>query len=118
MNDDSQLSINRMMEMAMGFSMASLFHKAMETTYANTLPMFNNNEINTPPRYLYAIINGQQVGPFSPGELMEQIRAGNVSSETYMWKPGMQEWKMAKDIDNITPGIDLIPPLAPKNEKP
>ena len=116
MNDESQLSINRMMEMAMGFSMASLFHKAMETTYANTLPMFNNNEINTPPRYLYAIINGQQAGPFSPGELMEQIRNGNVSPETYMWKPGMRDWKMAKDIDNLAPGIDLLPPSAPKNE--
>ena len=116
MNDDSQLSINRMMEMAMGFSMASLFHKAMESAYTNKAFQFNNDAINTPAKYLYAIINGQQAGPFSPGELMDQIRSGNVSPETYMWKPGMGEWKMAKDIGDIAPGVNLVPPAMPKNE--
>lgn len=116
MEDDSQLSVNRMVEFAMGFSMASLFHKAMESTYTNTAPLLNNNQMNTSAKYIYAIIDGQQQGPFSPGEIMDRIRSGKIVPETYMWKPGMQEWKLAKDITDIAPAIDVLPPEAPKSE--
>ena len=116
MEDDSQLSVNRMVEFAMGFSMASLFHKAMETTYANTTPLLNNNQVNTPAKYIYAIIDGQQQGPFSLGEIMDCIRSGKIIPETYIWKPGMQEWKLAKDIEDIAPDVNMVPPQVPKSD--
>lgn len=116
MEDDSQLSVNRMVEFAMGFSMASLFHKAMESTYTNTAPLLDNNQMNAPAKYIYAIIDGQQQGPFSLGEIMDSIRSGKIVPETYMWKPGMQEWKLAKEITDIAPAVDMLPPETPKNE--
>lgn len=100
----------------MGFSMASLFQKAMENTFMNSMPLINNNQLNTPPKYIYAIIDGQQAGPFSPGEIMEYIRTGKITLETYMWKPGMPGWKLAKDIEDIAPGVNLLPPEIPQND--
>ncbi len=112
MNDDNNLSINNMVEMATGLSMASLFTQAMNSAFTNTVYQ-QNSPLNTPAKYLYAIINGQQAGPFSPGEILVQIQAGNITPETYMWKPGMMEWKFAKDITDIALNINLTPPMNP-----
>ena len=72
--------------------------------------------MNAPAKYIYAIIDGQQQGPFSLGEIMDSIRSGKIVPETYMWKPGMQEWKLAKEITDIAPAVDMLPPETPKNE--
>lgn len=113
-NNDDYLSMKNMMEMAMGFSMANLFQKAMENSFENTRLKPENEK--RPPKYIYAIIDGQQAGPFSPGEIMEYIRTGKITLETYMWKPGMPGWKLAKDIEDIAPDINLLPPETPQND--
>lgn len=115
MDDKSKLSVDNMVEMAMGLSMASLFSQAMNSAFDNSTWM-QNTPLNTPAKYLYAIINGKQEGPFSPGEILAFIQAGKITPETYMWKPGMPEWKFAKEITDIAPGIDLIPPAAPQKK--
>lgn len=117
MDDKSKLSVDNMVEMAMGLSMASLFSQAMNSAFANSTRI-QHDPLNTPAKYLYAIIDGEQKGPYSPGEIMAFIHAGSVTPETYMWKPGMPEWKRAKEITDIAPGIELVPPAAPQNDKP
>lgn len=114
MADDSKLSVGNMVEFAMGLSMASLFANAMGTTFKNTARMMDNDQVGAPPKYIYVIVDGQQKGPLTVGDITEMIRSGEVTPQTYMWKPGMAEWKHAKDITDISPTFDINPPKAPK----
>lgn len=117
MDDQSKLSVDGMIEMAMGLSMASLFSQAMNSAFANSSRM-QQTPLDTPAKYIYAILNGKQAGPYSPGEIMALIRSGDITPETYMWKPGMLEWKLAKDIQDIGPVEDAFPPATPQKTKP
>jgi len=113
MGDDSKISVNNMMELAMGLSMASLFASAMNTTYKNTARVLDNDQVSAPPKYIHAIVGGVQKGPFSIGEITAMIQSGDITMDTYMWKPGMPEWQFARDISDIGPTFDLTPPQIP-----
>lgn len=111
MNEDFE----HMVDMAMGLSMASLFNQQLSTSVNNALKPMNNAQAAAPAKYIYAIIGGKQQGPFSLGEIMEMVKNGDIVPESYMWKPGMPEWKQASDISDIAPGLDQIPPVIPQN---
>lgn len=112
MSDDN-LSIERMMEMAMGLSMASLFQQAMSTSQQTLIKELNPAHAPEPPRYIYAVIEGQQQGPFSLGEVVEYIRKGTITPQTYIWKQGMQNWLPAEQVEDLTPELNAIPPTLP-----
>lgn len=111
---DNDLSIQKMMETAMGFAMAPMFMEAMNAAYRQSIQSFEVAYSKEPPRYIYAIINGKQQGPFSMGEILDRINAGEITPETYIWKAGMQEWKRAKDVEDIRPNLEQLPPPLPK----
>lgn len=111
---DSNLSVEKMVEMAMGMSMGSLFAKSMNDAYINSAARVNNKQLNEPPRLIYAIINGRQEGPFSEGEVLDLIRKGSVTPDSYIWKPGMAEWKKAGETDQMQPSFNARVPELPK----
>ena len=111
---DSNLSIDKMVEMAMGFSMGSLFAKSMNDAYANSAARLNNNQLNEPPRFIHAIVEGKQAGPFSEGEVLALIQQGSITQESYIWKPGMPEWKRASEVDQMKPSFNTQVPEPPK----
>lgn len=103
-----------MVEFAMGLSMASMFAQVMQNSFKNTPNMvLANNEAAPPPKYIYAIIDGEQEGPFSLGEVADLIRNGEVTLDTYIWKPGMQEWKAAKEVSDVGFVMETTPPQTP-----
>ncbi len=110
---DSKLSIDNMVELAMGLSMASLFSQAMNSTFQNTVRTLGNDQVAAPPKFIYAMIDGRQAGPMSLGEVAELIRGGKITMETYIWKPGMAEWKPAKEVNDVSPSFEVAPPEAP-----
>lgn len=112
MEDNSNLSINNMVEFAMSISMASLFADAMNSAYKNTT-RFGNEQFTAPPRYIHVIVNGKTQGPLSLGEIISMIQSKDITPDTYMWKPGMADWKHAKDITNIGVTFDTTPPQMP-----
>lgn len=112
--EDNDLSINRMMETAMGLSMASMFTESMASVCRANINAIESTYSKQPPRYIYAIINGTQQGPFSLGEVLERVRAGEISPDTYIWKQGMAEWKLAKDVEDISPSLQQLPPPLPQ----
>lgn len=112
MDDKNFLSVENMVNMAMGLSMTSF--------YANVIGKANDNILKSmdlggsgPQRYIYAMINGSQQGPFSLGDLAEHIRSGAVTPETYIWKVGMSEWKLAREVEDIMPTFGTLPPKMP-----
>ncbi|MGM9837574.1 MAG: SPFH domain-containing protein [Paludibacteraceae bacterium] len=67
----------------------------------------------------YAVVDGQQKGPFSITTIREMYDAGLVSGQTYFWKEGFPDWKHAVDIPELTsifaPNVPPTPPAIPNN---
>jgi hypothetical protein len=55
---------------------------------------------NNPPVW-HAMIAGKQQGPFELAELQRKVAAGEVTLRTYLWKPGMGDWKRASDVPEM-----------------
>ena len=51
----------------------------------------------------YAMVQGKQVGPLDLRALSEKVSAGEVTLRTYLWKPGMGDWKRASDVPDVSP---------------
>jgi predicted Zn finger-like uncharacterized protein len=51
----------------------------------------------------YAMVHGTQVGPLDVRALSAKVQAGEVTLRTYLWKPGMADWKRASDVPEVSP---------------
>ena len=111
MNDDSFFSINRLVEFGMSLAVSQQMVKTMNETISNMhVPGTLNPMQSTPPQFYYAIIDGNQAGPFSEQELSRLIADRKVVKETYMWKPGLSNWQIAEKMPEILKLVALAPP--------
>ena len=66
----------------------------------------------------YAVINGDQKGPFSLSTITEMYNAGIFTEQTYFWKEGLPEWKHAFEIQELSslfaPKVPPTPPIPNK----
>lgn len=51
----------------------------------------------------FAMIGGAQQGPFDLASLKTKVDGGEVTLRTYLWKPGMADWKRASDVPEVSP---------------
>ena len=51
----------------------------------------------------YAMVQGKQVGPLDLRALSEKVSTGELTLRTYLWKPGMGDWKRASDVPEVSP---------------
>lgn len=51
----------------------------------------------------FAMVNKQQAGPFTVRQLEGKVKTGEVTLRTYLWKQGMEGWKRASDIPELSP---------------
>jgi membrane protease subunit (stomatin/prohibitin family) len=49
----------------------------------------------------YAVINGQQTGPYDGAALQQLIRQQLVTRDTLMWKQGMAQWAKASEVPEV-----------------
>lgn len=61
--------------------------------------------MNTPPpmpNVQYHIsVNGQQMGPFQMPQLQQMAQTGQLTQQTYVWKPGMANWEFAGNVPEL-----------------
>jgi len=50
----------------------------------------------------YMSIKGHQVGPLGPQEIISNIRNGILQPDTFLFAPGMANWKAAKEVEEFT----------------
>jgi hypothetical protein len=111
MNDDSFYSINRLVEFGMGMAVAQQMVNAMNSAMTNMhVPGSMNSMQPTVPQFYYAIIEGNQAGPFTEQELSRLIAEKKVVKETYIWKPGLPNWEIAEKLPEILKLVALTPP--------
>lgn len=79
---------------------------------------FNSTmNLNPPPipqeQMYFLVINGSRVGPIDRNSVLSYINAGNVTSETFIWKQGMPDWDKIKNLPEFSSNIASIPPPIP-----
>jgi len=61
--------------------------------------------IEPPPvpstEHYYIAVNGKSDGPYSIEQLAAKVRSSQLTADTLIWKPGMQTWKTASELDNL-----------------
>lgn len=50
----------------------------------------------------FAMIAGKQQGPFDIGSLQTRVTGGEITLRTYLWRPGMPDWKRASEVPEVS----------------
>lgn len=81
-----------------------------------------NEQKQTPPplpKISYSISkNGEQSGPYDLDQLKKLLTDGVISKDTYVWKPGMDNWDFAKNMDDLKNLFEMTPPPPPPPPQP
>ena len=88
MNEDSFFSINRLVEFGMSMAVAQQMVNTMNDAMSNMQIQGSMNQFQTSaqPQFYYAIIEGQQTGPFSEQELSRLISEKKISRESFFFR--------------------------------
>ncbi|BAZ33169.1 membrane protease subunit, stomatin/prohibitin family protein [Cylindrospermum sp. NIES-4074] len=54
----------------------------------------------------YISHNGQRLGPFTPEQLVQQ----GLTTQTYVWRGGMQDWQPASQVSELASLLASVPP--------
>lgn len=109
-------STDRLVEFGMGMAAATQMTKSMNEAMASmdvpgagkTMPGIESSK-----QVYYAALSGEATGPFSLTEMARLVTEKKVVRETYVWKPGMAEWKLAGDMSELLELIAITPPPVP-----
>ena len=117
MNDDNFFSMNRLVEFGMGMAVAQQMVNTMNSAMTNMHVPGSMNPMQTvvATQFYYAIIEGNQAGPFSEQELSRLIAEKKIVKETYIWKPGLPKWEIAEKLPEILKLVALAPPPFQQN---
>jgi membrane protease subunit (stomatin/prohibitin family) len=103
------------MGMGMGFGMANQMMGAMNQGGGQNQ---QTQQSSAPPPVpgavkFFAVINGQQAGPYDTEALKQLISSGQFLKETLVWKEGMANWTKAVEITEIAVLFSATPPPLP-----
>ena len=93
---------------AMGGQMGNMMNQMGQQMTPPPVPGNNNAS------YMIAI-NGQQFGPYNMQQLQQLVQNGQLTAQTYVWKPGMVNWEFAANIQELTGLFNsgIVPPPIP-----
>lgn len=110
MNDDSFFSINRLVEFGMGMAVSQQMVNTMNSAMTNMHVPGAMNPTQSAPQFYFAMIKGNQAGPFSEQELSRLIAEKKIVKETCIWKPGLPKWEIAEKLPDVLKLVALAPP--------
>jgi hypothetical protein len=112
-DEKSFYSIDRLVEFGMGMTIAQQMVKTMNQTIDTMRIPGSGNTMLQPaqtPLVYYAVLDGKQAGPFSETEIARLINDKKISRETYIWHPGLREWRITENVPEIVKLVALMPP--------
>lgn len=121
MDESSFYSVDRLVEFGLSLGIATQMANSMNASLQDMQvpgarnPMTPNALAEDPP-LLYAVLDGKSVGPLATSEFSCLIAEGRVTKETYVWKPGMPDWKLAENVPDVLRLVALTPPPIPESE--
>ena len=101
-----------MMGGAMGQQMAGMMNNM-----GQNMQQAMNNPPPMPEVQYYISVNGAQAGPYNMQQMAQMVKSGQLTSQTYVWKQGMENWAFAKEVQELNslfaPPIPGTPPPPP-----
>ena len=101
-----------MMGGAMGNQMAGMMNQ-MGNTMNPQIPTNNQVPPPLPTAQYFVAVNGQQTGPFNLSQLQQMVISGQFNPNTFVWKPGMQNWEEAGKLIDLQNLFGAVPPPPP-----
>lgn len=118
MSENNYYSMDKLVEFGMGLGIATQMAASMNQALSQTkIPGAGNAMPVQAESVYYAVFDGKQMGPYSLTELSRLIAEKKVVKETYIWKPGMKNWDLAENVEEVLRLVALTPPPIPKNTK-
>lgn len=86
---------------------------------AATEPPAQNSAVTVPPPIpsvqYHVAIDGKATGPFEISTLKQMISTGTLTRESLVWKPGMEQWEKAGNMDDLQNAFIQPPPIPMMN---
>ncbi len=101
------------MGMGMGYAMAGQMAGMFNSTQQNQQAPSGPPPVPAAVSF-YAVVNGQQAGPFGMDVLRQMTAQNQLTRETLVWCTGMADWAQAGGLQELT-GIFNTPPPPPVN---
>ncbi len=57
----------------------------------------------------HIVVEGEQQGPYTAGQLAEYLTAGNLDYEAFVWREGFDDWKPIREVQDITSKVSGAP---------
>ena len=109
MDNDSFFSIDRLVEFGMSLAvsqqMIQMMNQSMQNMYVPGTMMPASL-----PNIIYAVIDGESVGPMTEAEVIRLISNKQITKDTYVWKPGMANWQKMESTPEVLKLVLLAPP--------
>jgi hypothetical protein len=61
----------------------------------------------------HVAINGAAAGPFDTAALKQLALSGQLTAQSLVWKPGMEQWQAAETVEELKPVLTQCPPELP-----
>ncbi len=112
--DNGFYSMDKLVEFGVSFAIANQMVSSMNQTIRQMdVPGAGRPMPAQTEQVYYVVLDGQQSGPYSLSELSRLIMQKKVVKETYIWKPGMAQWDLAENIEDVLRLVMLTPPPIP-----
>ncbi|MCT4614300.1 MAG: SPFH domain-containing protein [Marinifilaceae bacterium] len=103
------------MGMGMGFAMAN----QMGQTFSGGQQPQQSQQVQSPPPIpptlsFFAVINGQQAGPFDMNSLKQMVMQNQLTPDVLVWREGMASWTTAGQIPELNNIFGSVPPPIPE----
>ena len=107
---------------AIGQNMAGMMNGMMQGVNGQQQSGTQQPQRMTPPPIpivtYHVVQNGQVTGPFDMGTLSQMVNAGTLTKQSFVWKPGMEDWVKAEAVQELQPlfgtTVPNIPPVPPQ----
>jgi hypothetical protein len=114
MSDMNFFSIDKLVEFGMGVAVANQMATSMNQSLNQMLiPGAGRVMPNNTETFYYAAIDNKAAGPYSLTELSRLIGEKKIVKESYVWKPGMNQWDLAENLEEVLKLVALTPPPIP-----
>ncbi|MEW5724435.1 MAG: SPFH domain-containing protein [Thermodesulfobacteriota bacterium] len=70
------------------------------------------------PVQFFVVVGGQQTGPFDLNALGQQVRSGQITRDTLVWKQGLANWMPAGQVPELANLFGATPPPVPPPPPP
>lgn len=107
--------MDKLVEFGMSVAVAGQMMSAMNQSLNQMqIPGAGKAMPASPDNIYFAVIDGNQSGPYSLAELSRLISEKKIVKETYIWKPGMSQWELAENVGEVLRLVAITPPPVPK----